>query len=183
MRYSETVSRTAQEWIELDEAINHVKALPDGTDDELIENMISAAREYCEGITGRSILERNMTAYPDSLSGRLFLPKPPIKAIASITAYDKNGNAYEITEHAFDPKSGELFIGGVPPIDAREINPYVIKYTAGYDKVPGLMRQAMLLLIGHWYINRESVVVGSNATVDVGLTTKDLLKQFKVWWF
>ena len=46
-----------------------------------------------------------------------------------------------------------------------------------------MMKQAMLLMIGHWYINRESVVVGSNATVDVGLTTKDLLRQFKVWWF
>lgn len=183
MRYSETMSRNAQEWIELDEAINHVKALPDGTDDELIENMITAAREYCEGITGRAIMGRDMTAFPDSLSGRLFLPKPPIKKIDSITAYDKAGNAHAITEYAFDAKSGEVFIVDAPRIDAREINPYVIKYSAGYDQIPGLMRQAMLLMIGHWYINRESVVVGSNATVDVGLTTKDLLKQFKVWWF
>lgn len=183
MRYSETMSKNAQEWIELDEAKNHVKALPDDTDDDLISNLIIAAREYCEGITGRAIAVREMTAFPDSIGSRLFLPKPPVKSIESITAYDRDGNKHTFSDYSFNESTGEVFLGPVPAITPRDYNPYVIKYTAGYREIPKLMKQAMLLMIGHWYINRESVVVGSNATVDVGLTTKDLLRQFKVWWF
>ena len=40
----------------------------------------------------------------------------------------------------------------------------------------------MLLLIGHWYQNRESVQTGAVTAVEIAQTTRDILKQYKQWW-
>lgn len=183
IRYSQKSDATAAEWISLEEAKNHVKALPDDTDNELIANLVCAAREYCEGITGRAITDRNITAYPDELMQGMCLPKPPVRSIKSITVYDSEGKPHTISDYTLDKDSGQLYFGRMPGMKMRSVDPIEIEYSAGYEQIPAMMKQAMLLMIGHWYINRESVVVGSNATVDVGLTTKDLLRQYKVWWF
>jgi uncharacterized phiE125 gp8 family phage protein len=42
--------------------------------------------------------------------------------------------------------------------------PIQVTYVAGYGaaaSVPQKYKQAMLLLIGHWYENRETVIVGT----------------------
>lgn len=182
MKYSETLKSPVKEPVELLEAANHAKALPDDDEYALIEGYITAAREYCEGITGRSLVDRSMTAYPESASNMICLPKPPVAAVESITFYDVDGNSHVVTDYMLNNDKGELFINDVPSVAFRDNNPIEIKYTAGYNKIPGLMRQAMLLLIGHWYMNREAVVVGPNASVEVGITTRTLLRQFKAWW-
>ena len=181
LRYSEKIT-AAEEPLDLSEAANHAKALPDKTDNDLIENLIVAAREYCEGVTGRSFVQREIIAYPNNLFGEICLPKPPVQRIESFVAYDENGNAHEITDYYVDEKNGVVTVYSSPGIPLRKVNPYEIKYVSGYDIVPAMVKQAMLLMVGHWYINRESVVVGSNASVEVDLTTKALLKQHKVWW-
>ena len=53
----------------------------------------------------------------------------------------------------------------------------------GGGAVPFTIRQAMLLLIGHWYENRQMVVVGSVASVEVQATVRTLLNQHRTWWF
>lgn len=181
IRYREKIT-ASEEPLELEEATVHAKALPDEEEENLISNLIIAAREYCEGFTGRSFVKREITAYPNALRGEICLPKPPVKKIESFLAYDSNGNAHEITEYDLDEKNGIITVYSVPGIALRDINPYEIKYITGYDTVPAMVKQAMLLMVGHWYINRESVVVGSNASVEVDMTTKTLLKQYKVWW-
>ena len=40
----------------------------------------------------------------------------------------------------------------------------------------------MMLLIGHWYQNRESVQTGAVTAVEIEQTTKAILKQYKRWW-
>jgi uncharacterized phiE125 gp8 family phage protein len=57
-----------------------------------------------------------------------------------------------------------------------------VTYVAGYgpagDDVPAAIRHAMLLLIGHWYEHRESVVVGGNP-VQVPLAVQALLRPYR----
>lgn len=182
IKYSETIAQNAREPIDLQEAVNHAKALPDDEEYALVDGYITAAREYCEGITGRSLIARNMVAYLDGAAGTVYLPKPPVMTVESVKVYDENGNAYEARSNIVDAVNGEVMLSGIPAINMRKHNPIEVKYTTGYTKVPGLMRQAMLLLIGHWYMNREAVVVGPNASVEVGITTRTLLRQFKAWW-
>ncbi len=53
-------------------------------------------------------------------------------------------------------------------------------YTA--NEVPIGIRLGMLVLIAHWYNNREAVVVGRSVTSDqVELTVDDLLAGYRVW--
>ena len=55
-----------------------------------------------------------------------------------------------------------------------------IAYTAG-GYVPFMVRQAMLLLIGHWYANREAVTTANTSEVD--MAAQAMLRQYKGWWF
>ena len=58
-----------------------------------------------------------------------------------------------------------------------------MKYTVGYgsaaSNVPEGIRQAVLLTIGNWYQNRQSVVTGTIAT-DLPLSSQYLLDQYKI---
>ena len=63
-----------------------------------------------------------------------------------------------------------------------------IRYTAGYKtggpdclKIPEEIKQALKLLIGHFYENRESVVVGTVAN-KVPFSVEALLYPFRVSW-
>ena len=40
---------------------------------------------------------------------------------------------------------------------------------------------AMLLLIGHWYANREAVTTANTSEVD--MAAQAMLRQYKGWWF
>ncbi|MGI4578934.1 head-tail connector protein, partial [Klebsiella pneumoniae] len=42
------------------------------------------------------------------------------------------------------------------------------------------VKAAMLLLIGHWYENRETVSVGQAAT-DIPFTVESLLQPYKIY--
>lgn len=141
------------------------------TDDDIFTRLIEVARIQCEQISGRAFITRTYTAYLDRWPGWCFeLPYPPLATITSIKYYDDAGSAAAtisssnyILDTTSEPgrvafKSGYSF----PSVTLREINGVEIIYTAGYGAaadVPDQYKQAMLLLIGHLYENRESVVV------------------------
>ena len=65
-----------------------------------------------------------------------------------------------------------------------EVNPISVTYNAGYATLPLALRQAMLMLIAHWYNNREAVQIGSRINeVSAQHAFENLIKQYKVWWF
>ena len=68
------------------------------------------------------------------------------------------------------------------PTIADRINAIEINYRVGVDSaddVDGAIKQAVLLTIGHWYQNRETVVIGRIAT-EVPISAKYLLDQYKI---
>lgn len=50
-------------------------------------------------------------------------------------------------------------------------------------EVPKTIKQALFLLIAHWYNNREAVVAANVVPREVELTVRALLNQHKGWWF
>jgi len=141
------------------------------TEDAIFTRLIEVARIQCEAISGRAFITRTLTAYLDYWPGWCFeLPYPPLASITSIKYYDDAGSAaatIDSSNYIVDVNSepGRVaFVSGYPPpsVSLREINGVEIIYTAGYGNaaaVPDQYKQAMLLLIGHLYENRESVVV------------------------
>lgn len=184
MRYVVTTGPT-EEPVSMEAAKLHLRTVTGDTTEDaaIIGPIITAAREYCENITGRAIARQTITALPGSWAEMSRLPRPPILQVNKLSWYGEDG-----TEHVISPEGYVVDDTGVglvipPPGPLRARQPISVEYQAGYDTCPMLVRQAMLLLIGHWYENREAVVVGSAASVDVSMTTKALLKQYKVWWF
>jgi uncharacterized phiE125 gp8 family phage protein len=59
----------------------------------------------------------------------------------------------------------------------------IITYTAGYgaagSSVPAAIRQAMLLMVGQWYENREPVVIGTIQS-KLSFTVDSLLEPYRV---
>ncbi len=66
----------------------------------------------------------------------------------------------------------------MPPAPGRPIKGAEIAFTAGYgpaaSDVPAPVRQALLLLVAHWYEHREPIEIGSSATA-IPQTVSDLL--------
>ena len=67
--------------------------------------------------------------------------------------------------------------------------PYTLPIVLGYsgsttqadvnDRLPDTIKQAVYMLVGHWYENRESVIVGTGNS-PMALAAEDLLKQERV---
>ena len=157
----------AVEPLSLEEVKLHLRNNPGDTseDKDIIAPLISAAREYCENYCGKSFAEQSITAYPEE-SGTVTLPRGPVISVDSVTV---DGEAVEYTA---DVRRGTVTVNKPGA---------VITYTAGYEETPYLVRQAMLLLIGHWYTNREAVIQGSTTEIDIAV--RAMLNQYKGWWF
>lgn len=171
--------------VQLESLQERLHTLPND-DDELytLTPLITAAREYCENIAGYAFVRQRIEAYPDPAdlaAGFVNLPRPPVTTVESVTMYLEDGTSETISDYELDGEDGRLYMD----IDAsglRKVNPVVVQYIAGADTCPELARQAMLLLIGHWYQNRESVQTGAVTAVEIAQTTRDILKQYKRWW-
>lgn len=148
-----------------------------------INPLIVAAREYCEGIAGYAFIKQRIEAYPElaELNSVVNLPRPPIIKIDGVTLHHADGTDEITTDYEFDGEDGRLYLN-VDANGLRVVDPVTVEYIAGADQCPEMARQAMLLLIGHWYQNRESVQTGAVTAVEIAQTTNAILKQYKRWW-
>lgn len=164
----------------------HIRAITGDTTEDaaIITPLITAAREYCENITGKALAAQTIEAYPDRFTNIIVLPRPPVTSVTSIKYTDADGieRTMDAGDYLVDTKFGRVAFKKIPSFTPALLNPIKITYEAG-GAVPKTIRQAMLLLIGHWYENREAVVVGAVASIKLELAVKALLNQSKVWWF
>lgn len=177
------VSPPEKELLTLDEVKEHLRLIPgdDSEDEAILTPLITAAREYCENRTGQSFAEQEIEAYPTEARSPLYLPRAPVISVeeASITY---NGEETDIPRENFTIGNGGYCVI-CPGFTWQSGGTAKIRYKAGHKTTPKLIRQAMLLLIGHWYENRETVSVGAVTAVDVPYAVKVLLNQYKRWWF
>lgn len=176
----------SEEPISLADVKMHLRVIPndDSEDEAILKPLITAAREYCENITGKALATQTVKAFPDLLHGIITLPRDPIQSITEVVYTDAEGNTTDITDYDYDPVKGTIVLGELPQSKPAS-TPVAITYVCGYadGELPKSIRQAMMLLIGHWYENREAVVVGAFTSVEIKLTVDTLLKQYKGWWF
>lgn len=155
-------------------------------DDAQLEGFLSAAQGYAQHYTGRSIgsqtLELALDEFPD---GAIELPLGPVTAISSIKYIDEAG-----VEQTLDPSAYTLDDYGIqcwalPAVDTEwpatlaTANALKVRYVAGV--LPGAVRSALLLVVGHLYANRENTV--STAMQELPMGVKSLLDTVKVWSF
>jgi len=166
----------------------HLKIDSDTTDDNLITSLIQAAREMAENYTGRAFInqtwEYTLNLFPAS---EIPLRPLPLSSITSITYKDTDGTTQTVASSVYetDTYKGEaaLKYSQIWPT-ARDIqNSILITFVAGYGtagaSVPAAIRAAILLILGHLYEHRESVIVGVTAS-DMPQGAHYLLDPYRV---
>lgn len=158
--------------------------------DSLIDSLISVARETAESETWRLLLagtyEVKLDSFPDSEI--LEIDEYPIKSIDSITYIDTDG-AEQTVASADYSVDNESYITRIQhdsswPSTKDQVNAVTITFTGGYDgtterlTMPKKIEQAILLMVKHWFDNRESVIKSEGNSLDikeVPMTSKMLL--------
>ena len=156
--------------VSLEEARLHCRV--DHEDDNaLIEGLIAAATAHFDGYTGilgRALVTQTWRQDFGGFCTKLRLPLAPVSGIAGITYFDCNNAEQTLTDDvcglfvdALGPfvalKSGQSWPSTSPRQDAVSVS--FIAGTAAAE-VPAPIKQAILLMIGHWYANREAVAPG-----------------------
>lgn len=146
----------------------------DSDEDDLISALIEAARQHIDGkdgILGRALVEQSwqlaLTVFP---AGGIRVPLPPLIEVESITYLDTAGAEQTLAESEYQILESEPAMilpayGKSWPATRCQAEAIKVRFTAGYapaagsptdyrENVPQAIRQAMLLLIAHWYENR-----------------------------
>jgi len=174
--------------LSLAEAKAHLRV--DGSDeDTLITSLVTAARIHIETTTRVALITQSWTYLLDDWprQGWLELPLSPLISVGDIDIFDEN-NAPE----ALDPLAYEVALG-IPPRILRArghvwprpgllAGGIHIEMTVGHGvlatDVPEPLRQAIRLLVAHWFENREPVVMNDSAA-DVPQSVAGLLAPYQ----
>lgn len=150
--------------VSLDDALAHLRD-PYG-EESLIDGYIAAASAWIDGPAGwlgRSIGTQTLELRTNAFASCDRLPYGPVQLIASVKYVDAQG-----VEQTLAPSQYELVGGGLSlkagaswPSHRGDAEGVRIRYVAGEQAVPAQVRQAVLLLVGQWFSNRMSVVVGT----------------------
>lgn len=166
-------------------------------DDTYIAGLIAVARERCELVARRTFINTTYDLYLDWFppSGLIVLPRPPLSSVTGLWYTDQAG-----TETQFDSANylvdavgepGQLMLRSTkawPNVILADLNGVRVRFVAGYGAaataVPARYKQAILLLVGHWYENREATVVAQGLTVQpLPMAVDDLLRIDRGGWF
>lgn len=170
--------------IALDEAKEYLRI--DDSEDTYVTSLIIGAREYCENFQNRAYINQQWELTLDDFETyEIIIPKPPLQSIDSIKYKDCAGieRVMQGTDYITDTDS---YIGRIMPPYGRPwpifvpypANAVRVRFTCGYGdapKVPQRVKQAMLLLISHWYENRlpASKVAGEMDFAVTALLSQD----------
>lgn len=183
----------AAEPVTLAEAKAHIRVDNDDSN-TLITALIVAARQFVESFSGRTLAQRSYTQtmeyFPDS-GKDIVLRRSPVKSVTSVKYFDSTGADITMvvgTDYRVDTTviparirlpvasntTGALWVRGFAADDCVRI-----VYLAGADNVPTAAKQTILLLVGHWFENRESVTVGATSKV-VDQTVNALMDSYRI---
>jgi uncharacterized phiE125 gp8 family phage protein len=162
------LSPPASEPVSLAQAKNHLK-VDNQEDDALIASIVSAARQYVEQHCNTAIITQTIAEqFPHFISRGMALSVAPVIEVSAIQYTDdaRNENILPTSVYGVNifTKPGAVFLryGQTFPTTIPEPDAVTVTYTAGYGDssgdVPEPIRQAILLMVGDMYQNRENMV-------------------------
>ena len=163
-------------------------------DDPIVTALIAAAREFAENYTGRSLALRTVELTLDAFPACRNIPltMPPLFAVEFVRYIDSDEVEQTFTGWTLNdyvtPARIELDPGIEWPATFTQVNAVRVRLQTGYmaadespsgTALPKSVRQAMLLVIGHMYENREaSSVVSLN---ELPLSVTALLQPYRLY--
>ena len=180
-------------------AKSHLRVDQD-VENELIALYLDAAIEDCAKEAGRAFDQQTYRLTASAWPGCGYIPIPiaPIVSVATVKYADVDGNEQTLPAEAwyFDPRPE----GGAIVLTSSFLSPTLygrfgdvrIDFEAGYDvddgssamlpelTLPAVAKAAILLTVGHYYANRESVIVGKTAT-ELPAGARRLLSRIRIY--
>jgi uncharacterized phiE125 gp8 family phage protein len=159
-------------------------------DDNVIAALIAAARVQVEAQTRRALIEQAWRLVRDvwPAAGRLPVLPVPLIAVTAIRVFDADGapQVLDVDDFAVDTVSAPAvlaFARGAPRVPGRLAAGLEIDITAGYgddaEDVPAPLRQAIRMLVAHWYENR-GVIAASGEVSAMPVSVSSLIAPFRV---
>lgn len=179
--------------VSVDEIKAHCR-ITSTVEDTYLETLINAATEHVEQITGRKLVSQTWKLLLDEWPGdaEITLPFGECSAVSSIKYTDSDAveTTWSDSDYVVDTDSvpGRVVIGyglSWPSVELLHVNPIVVEFVSGYggaDAVPAALKHATKLLVGHWYENREPVVLGT-IVANIPLTVDRLIWPFRLFGF
>ena len=162
------------------------------TDEDIyLDSLIDAAANHAESVTKTALMQRTVNWNLDYFP--CFTMEFPVSPVQSVTfvkyKHPTTGvlTTLDSSEYLTDtismPARIQPAYGKVWPTTREELNAVKIEFVAGYSNakdVPFNIRQAMLMMISHWYENRETTVSGT-IMQEVPQGAAMLLHTERVW--
>lgn len=162
-------------------------------DDELLDTYLQAATDMldgAEGRLGRAIVRQTWEQRQPGIVGRVELMLGPECQLVALSYIDRNDDERALVPEAYrvidmgdrayiEPRNGFSWPGdfGDRPDALR------VTFTAGQavGDVPETIRQAIRLLAGHYYEQREATAVVEMKEIPIGAETLINLNKVKGW--
>lgn len=163
-------------------------------DDTMLTRLIDVAVAYTDvrGALGQAMITQKWGQWIDSTPPQsVSLILGPVQGVTSVKYYDTDGNLqtddinkYEVFGTQFatkiSPKSGFSW-----PVAQDRQDAIKIKYEIGYGDaatdVPQTIRHALMLMVGHWYDNREQTQMDDLSDIPFGFM--ELLNMHRNCWY
>ncbi len=139
-------------------------------DDELIAALVAGSRIHVEAQPRRALITQSWRIVADGWpqDGRLVVWPAPLQELTAARVYDSNGMGRAIDIQAFVLDKGASALAFAPwalPAPGRLAAGIEIDAVVGYGDaaidVPEPLRQAIRLLVAHWYENRGLAAIGA----------------------
>lgn len=165
-------------------------------DDDIITANILAAQDHVQNTTGLVLSVTDITETQSRLAPSIELEAWPVRQIKEVRCTQPDGTMVALPASAWRANLNHrpvriypvAFNWGLPPVECfhhhheRSALPVEIDIEAGYETdadIPPAVKQALFLLIAHFYANRKAVEVGARAAaVTVPLGVDALLERF-----
>jgi len=186
MWYPATVtSAPASEPVTLTEAKLQTR-VESSDEDTYLTGLIKAARAHVESMCGIRIITQTVTVKCDLFEDFAHFPVAPVSSVSSVAYVDTAGAAQTLSSNVYEVRNDGLTCGIVlkygqswPSIqDGSRITVTAI---AGASAAPEEIKQAILLLIAHWFLNREAV--GPSDMAPVPMAVDALLANWRQFTF
>lgn len=170
--------------------------------DPLILSLITSARETAEKFTGRTLVTKTLELQLDCFpSGFMWstgwmtaikLPGAPVQQVALLRYKDGSGAEVALTDYQLDAQQDPPRLLPAPntcwpETERGRVNAVRIRYVAGYtlplespsyETLPKPIVQALLLMVGHWYANREDSSMVELKPIPMG--SERLLRPYRI---
>lgn len=187
------VTKPTTEALSVDEAKQHLR-VDTSDDDGLIAGYILAARHWVESQVG-PLMTQTWDYTVDygwpTLAGEYAIPLPlrPVQSVTSVSYKDSDGATQTLSAGLYTtvlnvplPRIERAYGASWPTV--RDVPAAItVRFVAGYGSTPGdvpdSLRVAMQLLVGHFYENRESVVVGNLQVNELPMGVETLISPWR----